>query len=155
MALVMPFNPLPQVPAFRITLFYGPEVVEAVPKVVQCVFNVKKRSWKGGVQIVVALLESQVIHLSHSIHFEEWVKTVLSGVSEGERPDYIQRAYDLLGQQICAMKLQLAIQNGMAQENACVGTERFVEELNEVVLKDANKVKNNIVTEMDVQAWDM
>jgi len=135
-------------------LFYGPEVVDVVPKVVQCVFNVKKRSWKGGVQIVVALLESQIIHLGESLCFEEWVHTGLAGVPERERPHYIQRAYDLLGQQICAMKLQLAIESGMPQENACVGTERFVEELDEVVLKNANKVKNHIVTELDVQAWE-
>src|SRR6266705_5247993 len=45
--------------AFRITFFFGPEAAPDRPGVVRCVFNVKKRSWKGGVQVTVELASAQ------------------------------------------------------------------------------------------------
>ena len=38
---------------YRVTFFFGPEAVEERPDHLRCVFNVKKRSWKGGVQVAV------------------------------------------------------------------------------------------------------
>ena len=45
---------------FRITFFFGPEAAPDRPGVVRCVFNVKKRSWKGGVQVTVELEAAQL-----------------------------------------------------------------------------------------------
>ena len=66
----------PGVPAYRITLFYGPEYVEGPPKTIQCVFNVKKRSWKGGIQVVVELDEGQFARVGKSLQFDEWVEDI-------------------------------------------------------------------------------
>ncbi len=52
--------PTPELPQYRVTLFFGPQPVKATPSRVCCVFNVKKRSWKGGVQIAVELEEDQL-----------------------------------------------------------------------------------------------
>ena len=42
---------------YRVTFFFGPEAVEERPDHLRCVFNVKKRSWKGGVQVAVDVAE--------------------------------------------------------------------------------------------------
>ena len=55
--------PIPELPQYRVTLFFGPEPVKARPSRVCCVFNVKKRSWKGGVQIAVEFLDPDGHHL--------------------------------------------------------------------------------------------
>ena len=108
----MPFVSSPQVPVYRITLFYGPELMPGVPKTLQCVFNVKKRSWKGGVQIVVVVEETQLATARQALQFDPWVKEILSPVAQEEHSDYALRAQDLFVQQVCHLKLQLAIQHG-------------------------------------------
>ena len=49
----------PQIPGFRWTLFYGPEQSETSADTQHCVFNLKKRSWKGGIQVVVELTQKE------------------------------------------------------------------------------------------------
>jgi len=43
----------PEPSQFRVALFVGPQPVEGKPFTSSCVFNVKKRSWKGGIQVAV------------------------------------------------------------------------------------------------------
>ena len=70
----MPFVSSPRVPIYRITLFYGPESIPGVPQTLQCVFNVKKRSWKGGVQIVVGIEEAQLATAKKLLQLDYWVE---------------------------------------------------------------------------------
>ena len=114
----MPFVSSPRVPVYRITLFYGPELMHGVPKALQCVFNVKKRSWKGGVQIVVAVEEAQLATVREALQFDDWIEKILSQVPHKEHANYALRAHDLFVQQVCHLKLQLAIQQGIRQENS-------------------------------------
>ena len=83
----MPFVSSPRVPAYRITLFYGPESMQGVPKTLQCVFNVKKRSWKGGVQIVVAVEEAQLAKVREALQFDHWIEEILAPVPREEYSD--------------------------------------------------------------------
>jgi hypothetical protein len=66
---------------FRITLFYGPEAVEDQPSIQNCVYNVKKRSWKGGIQVAVEIDDAQLSRARASIDFERWLRPHLTGVS--------------------------------------------------------------------------
>jgi hypothetical protein len=50
----------PEFSQFRVTLFVGPQPVEGRPFTSSCVFNVKKRSWKGGIQVAVVITQSQI-----------------------------------------------------------------------------------------------
>ena len=53
---------------FRVTLFVGPEQVQGKPFTHSTVYNVKKRSWKGGIQVAVELNQTQVDQLSGVVH---------------------------------------------------------------------------------------
>ncbi|MCA9473134.1 MAG: hypothetical protein MRJ96_04850 [Nitrospirales bacterium] len=145
-------KPSSRVPAYRITLFYGPEYVDGSLQVIQCVFNVKKRSWKGGVQVVVDVEESQFQRIQQSLQFSTWLENMLAQLPEESRHESETRAKDLFAQQVCLTKLQLAIQQGIHQENTTVGRDRLVQELDELSRHTAESIKQHVLEELDIQA---
>ena len=144
--------PTPQLPPYRITLFYGPEPVAGHPSRVSCVFNVKKRSWKAGVQVVIELDERQLAHARQVSGFEAWLREVLAAVPEAERAGYEGRAGDLFVQGVCALKLDLAIEAGLRQENQSIGADALVSELDGVILGQAERLKSQVLAELDLAA---
>ncbi|UCE64689.1 MAG: hypothetical protein JSU59_06070 [Nitrospirota bacterium] len=150
----MSFVSSPRVPVYRITLFYGPELVQGVPKTLQCVFNVKKRSWKGGVQIVVAIEETQLVTAKQSLQFDHWVEETLSHVPHEEHADYALRAQDLFIQQVCHLKLQLAIQEGIRQENSKLDRQFLWKELDEAIVREESSIKDQVLTELDIHSCE-
>ena len=148
----MSFVSSPRVPTYRITLFYGPERVDTTPRTIQCVFNVKKRSWKGGVQIAVVIEESQLTCVGKSLQFDAWLEAILAQVPQNEHADYTLRAHDLLAQQVCYLKLQLGIEHGIRQENSQLDSQTFVQELDDVIAQDATTIKNQILVELDIDS---
>lgn len=147
----MSFVSPPQTPLYRVTLFYGPESVDTDPSTVCCVFNVKKRSWKGGVQVVVEVDEPQLASLRNTLEFEEWLVTTLDTIPDSDRPDYDCRARDLLVQQICQTKLHLALRAGLRPENCHLSKRMLVQELDGAVINDAETIKKQILREIDVE----
>ncbi len=150
----MSFVSSPQVPVYRITLFYGPEWIQGVPKTLQCVFNVKKRSWKGGVQIVVAIEESQLATAKQSLQFDHWVEEALAHIPHEEHADYALRAQDLFVQQVCHLKLQLAIQQGIRQENSKLDCQYLCKELDQAIVREESFIKNQVLTELDIHSCE-
>jgi len=144
----------PQIPLFRITLFYGPELVEGASDTVHCVFNVKKRSWKGGVQVGIALERTQIQQLEHKLGFQPWIEEHLYGVPSDERDDYLKNGYDLFIQFICFYKLGVYIQQGIKQENIQVSGEWLVLETDEAVQREAESIKQQIIVELDVEEYE-
>jgi hypothetical protein len=142
--------PTPQLPQYRITLFYGPEPVAEDPPRLMCVFNVKKRSWKGGVQIAVELDERQLAAIRQQLGFEEWLKRILEPVPEHDRDHYESRACDLLIQEICALKLSFALESDIRQENARLEADRFADALGSSVCRHARRIESHILTELDL-----
>src|SRR5580765_3879024 len=69
-AMVVEHAPEPS--QFRVTLFVGSQPVKGKPFTSSCVFNVKKRSWKGGIQVAVAITQSQIDTLSTDVDFSRW-----------------------------------------------------------------------------------
>jgi hypothetical protein len=140
----------PQIPLFRITLFYGPEAVEGASDSVHCVFNVKKRSWKGGVQVEVVMKKNQITQLEGFLQFPSWLEDVLSGVPAEDQGEYLKKSQDLLVQLLCFHKLQVFIHQGIRQENIQVRGDSFVSETDEVVQREAEKIKRQIYVELDL-----
>lgn len=146
----MAFLSSPQPPQYRVTLFYGPEPVETHPRCLVCVFNVKKRSWKGGVQVAVEMEEGQLARVRQAIGFEPWLAAALVGVSGAERGDYASRAQDLLAQGLCGLKLDLTIEAGVAQENQTIRAEAWIDEVDRAFLSQADRIKAQILAELDL-----
>lgn len=142
--------PAPQLPLFRVTLFYGPAPAEDDPARLMCVFNVKKRSWKGGVQIAVEVSGAQISRLQHALNFDVWVDTWFTTLPEEERPAYASRARDLFIQEICSTKLTLALGMDVRQDNSSLPVDTLVEELDRQVKAEADRIKANILTELDL-----
>jgi len=143
----------PEVPQYRITFFYGPEPVEHRPGLLCCTFNVKKRSWKGGVQIAVEVEERQVARARDTVGFEAWLTRLLSTLPDAERSDYESRACDLFVQHLCALKLDLAIDAGLQQENSRVSAEAFMKELDAAVPKHKGRLFASILAELDLAGY--
>jgi hypothetical protein len=142
--------PIPQLPLFRVTFFYGPEPVEDDQERLMCVFNVKKRSWKGGVQVAVEVSDAQVKRLQQSLEFDAWVASALRDVPQAERQSYEARMRDLLIQELCSVKLSIALDLEIRQENTRLPSDRFIEELDQRAVGEADHLKTRILTELDL-----
>ena len=135
---------------FRTTFFFGPEEVPDRPGVLRCVFNTKKRSWKGGIQVAVELAQPQLDRLQARGLLEELLEMIRARVEPDTFADYAQRARDLFTQQVCRAKLELAIATGLTQENQTVAADAFQQELDRAVLAGADAVRRAILVELDV-----
>ena len=135
---------------YRVTLFVGPESVEGKPSTQHCVFNVKKRSWKGGVQVGVELAEEQLKHLRECGQLEELVEMIRAKVEPEDFIGYERRARDLFVQQVCWTKLDLAIASGMSQDNQTIVADVWEEELKRQVLLRRDNIRQAILTELDL-----
>ena len=140
----------PQIPLFRITLFYGPESVDGASDSVHCVFNVKKRSWKGGVQVEVVMKKNQITRLEGVLHHPVWLENILNEVPAEDRKEYLEKSQDLLVQLLCFHKLQAYIQQGITQENTQVPGDSLVSETDELVEREAEEIKRQIYVELDL-----
>ena len=135
---------------FRVTFFFGPDNVPGRPDVLECVFNVKKRSWKGGVQIGVELTEDQLKPLREDGQLDELIEMIRAKVEPEDFIGYERRARDLFVQQVCWTKLDLAIASGMTQDNQTIVADLWKEELQRQVLLRRDGIRQAILTELDL-----
>ncbi len=135
---------------FRTTFFFGPEDVPERPGVLRCVFNTKKRSWKGGIQVAVELAGVQLGRLRDRGLLGELLEMIRAKVESETFAEYEQRARDLFTQQVCRAKLDLAIERGLAQENQTIGAEAYQEELDRTVTSRADAIRQAILAELDL-----
>ena len=139
---------------FRVTLFVGPQPVEGKPFTQSTVYNVKKRSWKGGIQVAVELNQSQVDGLSRVIGFSEWLEQALAAAPQEERAAYRDRAQELLVQALAWCKLDLLLQSGITQKNQCLTADTFVAELDGIVPKKRDFIASHVAAELDLLPHD-
>lgn len=139
----------PETPPYRVSLFYGPEPVEGRSGCLRCTFNVKKRSWKGGVQIAVEVGEQQIARAFEIVGFEPWLARRLSTLLDAEREEYDMRARELFVQHLCALKLDLAIEAGLRQESGRLDAESFARELDAAVPFHKDRLLAAVLTELD------
>ena len=124
----------PEPSPFRVTLFVGPQSVEGKPFTCSCVFNVKKRSWKGGIQVAVVLTQSQIDQLNTDVDFSSWLSLALVDLADEDRRSHQERARELFIQAVCRCKLDLALQSGIAQENQCLADDTGITEIRDAVM---------------------
>ena len=139
---------------FRVTLFVGPQSVQGKPFTQSTVFNVKKRSWKGGIQVAVEIDQPQIDRLSTAIGFSQWLDEALLVVPHEERPASHDRAQELLIQAFAWCKLDLLLQSGISQKNQCLTADTSAGELDEIVPKKRDFIAAYVATELDLLPHD-
>jgi hypothetical protein len=144
----------PEPSQFRVTLFVGPQPVKGKPFTSSCVFNVKKRSWKGGVQVAVDITQSQIDRFSTDVDFPRWLALALADLADTDRVFQQERAHELFIQAVSWCKLDLALQSGITQENQCLAADRWIDEVRETVIKRTNFITSYIAAELDLAARD-
>lgn len=150
----MPVEHAPEPSQFRVTLFVGPQPVEGRPFTSSCVFNVKKRSWKGGIQVAVDITQRQIDMLSIEVDLSRWLTQALLDLSEEDRTSHQERAHELFVQAVCWCKLDLVLQSGITQENQCLADDTWVTEVRETVIKRTNFITSFIASELDLVPRD-
>lgn len=140
----------PKIPAYRTTLFFGPEVHETIPDIVYCVFNVKKRSWKGGIQLVVEIAQPHASRLKQVLQLETWLQDILRQLPQEDYDAYWQRGQDLFLQCLCHEKLQLALEEGLRQETTLLSHDVLSQELEEAIRQHGHALKETLLAELDI-----
>jgi hypothetical protein len=135
---------------FRINFFFGPDEKPDSTGVLVCVFNVKKRSWKGGVQVGVELFMEQLQQLADGCQLDELIEMIRAKVEPAEFSDYQQRARDLFIQRVCMVKLNLVVGKGIHQENQTIPADAMKQELDSEIPGQADSIRQAILTELDV-----
>jgi len=135
---------------FRITFFFGPDNLPERLDVLVCVFNVKKRSWKGGVQVGVELGREQLHSLQEAGQLDELIEMIRAKVEPEDFKGYERRARDLFIQQVCWSKLDLAIASGIGQENQTISADALIELLQREVPRRTAGIHEAILTELDL-----
>jgi hypothetical protein len=136
---------------YRVAFFFGPEAADHRPDHVQCVFNVKKRSWKGGVQIAVDVPQDHLMRARERIGYTAWLGRLLQRVAQVDREAVTRRADDLLVQAFCSCVLDLALHTGLAQENQTIAAEAFGAELDRVIDEQPERLTAQIRLELDLE----
>ena len=144
----------PEPSQFRVTLFVGPQPVEGRPGLSSCVFNVKKRSWKGGIQVAVNMTQSQIDRLSTDMDFPGWLVRALSDLAAEDRASCQERASELFIQAVCWCKLDILLQSGITQENQCLAEDSWIVEVGETVIRRRSFVTAYIAAELDLAAGE-
>jgi hypothetical protein len=145
----------PEPSQFRVTLFVGPQPVEGKPFTSSCVFNVKKRNWKGGIQVAVVIGQSQIDRLSTDVDFSRWLALALVDLADEDRLSHQERAHELFIQAVCRCKLDLALRSGIPQENQCLADDTWIADVRDTVIKRSNFITSYIASELDLVPRDV
>jgi len=140
----------PDTAPYRVTLFFGPEPVDGDSSAQTCVFNVKKRSWKAGIQVSVDIETSQLVTLQQTIRDAAPITDALETLSEDDCADAASRLPDLAAQAIAWCKLDLRLAAGLPQENQRILSNELIPELNHTLLTRREYVIAYILTELDL-----
>jgi hypothetical protein len=140
----------PESALYRVTFFFGPEPTEGASGVQACVFNVKKRSWKSGIQVAVEIDSDQLSSLRRTIRLDGRFTDTLMKVAPDERLAYQARVTDLFTQAVSWCKLDLCLSTGLKQENQRIPANELVTELDRAVPARREYVVAYISTELDL-----
>ncbi len=143
-------TPTHDITAYRVTFFFGPEPVEGKTDVLACVFNVKKRSWKAGIQVAVEVSSSQLSALERVVQLTDRLAKSLVAVEFQERSDYQERSGDVFVQAVCRCKLDLQLMAGLTPNNHRIFSEELVTELDLEISKHPEFLISSILDELDL-----
>lgn len=134
--------------AYRVSFFFGPESVEGGADALACVFNVKKRSWKAGIQVVVEVSRSQLSALERTIQLTDRLAERLVVVEAHDRADYQERSSDVFVQAVCRRKLDLQLLPGLAPINQRIPPEELMVELDQSIHEQPDHLISYILDEL-------
>ena len=123
---------------------------ETNPDLVYCVFNVKKRSWKGGIQLVVEIEQPHASRCKRILRLEAWLGSILRHLPQEDYDEYFQRGQDLFLQYLCQEKLQLAIEGGLRQETTLLSHDVLSQELEDAIRQNGHALKATLLAELDI-----
>ncbi|ALA56627.1 hypothetical protein [Nitrospira moscoviensis] len=146
----MPLASPPESGPYRVTLFFGPDPVDEQPHHVACVFNVKKRSWKAGIQVSVEIGTAQLSALAEQLGLSDRLSSCMRHIDPEQRADYEARVPDLFAQAVAWCKLDLQLDRGITQENQRLPAGELETELAAVMPTRTEYVLSYILTELDV-----
>ena len=86
--------------------------------------------------------------------FQPWIEDCLRKVPGDEQDNYRKQGYDLFIQFICFHKLEIYILKGIKQENTLVARDVLIPETYEVIQREAEKIKQQIIVELDIEEFD-
>jgi len=141
---------IPPSPEFRVTFFVGPQTVEGKPCTQSCVFNVKKRSWKGGIQVAVELTDDQIEAGHAALDFSRWLAAAQRNLSGDERAAQAERARELFVQALCWCKLDVLLRLGIAQDNHTLAADALQAEFARSLPERRDFVTAYVATELDL-----
>lgn len=136
--------------SYRVTLFFGPEPVEGHPEEVACVFNVKKRSWKAGIQVSVHINTNQLSLIRQAIRLNDRLSPAFETLVPADQKNCEDRSSDLFAQAICWCKLDLRLQSGLTQHNQHITADELLAELDRDAVARQEYVLSYILTELDL-----
>lgn len=136
--------------SYRVTLFFGPEPVDGTPAAHACVFNVKRRSWRAGIQVAVEISSDQLTTLRRKIQLTDRLTQSFETLVSEERAAREDRVADLFVQAVARCKLDLRLQTGLRQENSRILASELVPELDQAVTSRAEYVLAYVLTELDL-----
>ncbi|HMS86569.1 MAG TPA: hypothetical protein PKD12_23315 [Nitrospira sp.] len=135
---------------YRVTFFFGPEPVEGKTDVLACVFNVKKRSWKAGIQVAVEIGNRQLSTIGRTIQLTDRLAKGLAAVEPQERSGYQERSGDVFVQAVCRCKLDLQLLAGLAQVNQRILAEELMTDLDREIGQRPEPLVSYILGELGV-----
>jgi len=135
---------------YRVTFFFGPEPVDDRPDVLRCVFNVKKRSWKGGVQVGIDIAHDYLEQARRDIGFSTWMRDQLQGCDAEQQEEVSGRADELFIQSVCTCALNLALRAGIEQANQVIAAAAFASDLRDIIREQPKLVTEPIRLELDL-----
>ncbi len=135
---------------YRVTFFFGPESVDGKSDVLACVFNVKKRSWKAGIQVSVEIGLDQLSIIRQEMCLAGRLAKSLVTLDPLERPHYQERIVDLFAQAVCWCKLDLRLRTGVTQENQRIQADELTIELHRETSCRADYILTYILEELDL-----
>ena len=136
--------------AYRVSFFFGPEPVEGKAEVLACVFNVKKRSWKAGIQVAVEISNRQLSAVERTIQLTDRLARSLVTVEPQERSDYQQRSGDVFVQAVCRCKLDLQLIVGLTPDSHRILAEELKIELDQEISTHPEYIISAILDELDL-----
>ena len=76
---------------YRVTFFFGPDTTDGRTDRLRCVFNVKKRSWKGGVQVAVDVAQEHLMRARDRMGYWAWLGQLLQRIEQTEHEAVTRR----------------------------------------------------------------
>ena len=136
--------------AYRVSFFFGPEPVEGKAEVQACVFNVKKRSWKAGIQVAVEISNRQLSAVERTIQWTDRLAKSLVAVEPQEQSDYQERSGDVFVQAVCRCKLDLQLIVGLTPDSHRILAEELKIELDQEISTHPEYIISAILDELDL-----